>query len=122
MFTRKHRLKQAGYGLLSVALIIGGLSNIPNASAVSTCTVTSVDGGDGYTYVSFKSPDGTTCTTSWSTPTGVSLVDYLVVGGGGGGASRHAGGGGASGLRNGKTAVSGSVSIQVGKGGDGTVS
>ena len=40
-------------------------------------------------------------TTTWVCPTGVTSVDYLVVGGGGGGGSITAGGGGAGGFRTG---------------------
>ena len=40
-----------------------------------------------------------TATQSWTPPTGVTSVDYLIVGGGGGGGKESGGGGGAGGFR-----------------------
>jgi hypothetical protein len=61
----------------------------------------------------------TTGTTSWTAPTGVTSVNYLVVAGGGGGA--YAGGGGAGGMRTGTIPVVPGVSytVTVGAGGAG---
>ena len=61
----------------------------------------------------------TTGTTSWTAPTGVTSVNYLVVAGGGGGA--YAGGGGAGGMRTGTIPVVPGVSytVTVGAGGTG---
>jgi type II secretion system protein G len=57
-------------------------------------------------------------TTSWTVPTGVTQVRYLIVGGGGGGAFAYGGGGGAGGFRTTVNfSVSSPVSITVGKGG-----
>ena len=62
-------------------------------------------------------------TTTWTVPTGVTTVTYLVVAGGGGGAGGQAsehggGGGGAGGVLTGSTTIGpGSVSIVVGGGG-----
>lgn len=62
----------------------------------------------------------TTGTTSWTVPSGVTAVDYLVVAGGGGG-GYYGGGGGAGGVITGAlTPVSGSVTVMVGAGGAGS--
>ena len=62
----------------------------------------------------------TTGTTSWTVPTGVTAVDYLVVAGGGGG-GYNGGGGGAGGVITGTfAAVSGSVTVTVGAEGAGS--
>ena len=42
-----------------------------------------------------------TATQDWTCPTGVTSVDYLIVGGGGGGSGASSGGGGAGGFRTG---------------------
>ena len=59
-------------------------------------------------------------TTTWSPPTGVSEINYLVVAGGGGGGTNRGGGGGAGGFRTG-TALSVSSStvytLTIGAGG-----
>ncbi len=61
-------------------------------------------------------------TTSWSVPSGVTTVEYLVVAGGGGG-GRYGGGGGAGGFRTGTlTGLSGSQTVTVGGGGAGATS
>jgi PKD repeat protein len=63
----------------------------------------------------------TTGTSSWTPPTGIPHVDYLVVGGGGGGGKNRGGGGGAGGYRAGTgLAVSGTETIIVGAGGAGS--
>ena len=71
-----------------------------------------------YNYVAFK--DTGACT--WSTPAGVSQIDFLIVAGGGGGGSRHAGGGGGGGVIkiSGQSITNVSVfNISVGAGGSG---
>jgi len=97
----------------------------PNASAISvgtgncvqnvdSATDVAVTSADGYCYIAFKSG-----TRTWSVPTNVSKLDFLVVAGGGSGASRHGGGGGAGGLvRSANVSVTGvsSISITVGAG------
>ncbi|WAC04627.1 MAG: IPT/TIG domain-containing protein [Methanoregula sp.] len=61
-------------------------------------------------------------TTSWSVPSGVTTVEYLVVAGGGGG-GRYGGGGGAGGFLTGTlTGLSGSQTVTVGGGGAGSTS
>ena len=64
-----------------------------------------------------------TATSTWTCPTGVSEVEYLVVagGGGGGGSYYHPGGGGAGGFSIGTTTVSANTdyTITVGGGGNG---
>jgi PKD repeat protein len=74
-----------------------------------------------HTIVVFNGSGGMT---TWTPPAGVTGVDYLVVGGGGGGSGRYyGGGGGAGGFRANATgtpfAVSGAVTVIVGKGGTG---
>ena len=67
--------------------------------------------------VSFTAGSG-----SWLCPTGVSTVDYLVVGGGGSGGSDAGGGGGAGGFRTGTglAVVAGtSYTVTIGAGGVG---
>lgn len=67
-----------------------------------------------YCYVAFKAGSRT-----WSTPTNVSTIDFLIVAGGGSGGSRHAGGGGAGGLlRGASVSISGvtALNISVGAG------
>lgn len=57
-----------------------------------------------------------TGTRNWTTPAGVSTVDYLVVAAGGsaGGSGGYSGGGGGGGFRNGSLAVSGNISVTTG--------
>ena len=79
---------------------------------VSSLTVTTkIDGA--YTIVQFVGAG----TTTWTPPSGVSSVEYLVVAGGGGGSS---GGGGAGGIVTGSNfPVSGNIGVTVGAGGTG---
>ena len=79
---------------------------------VSSLTVTTkIDGA--YTIVQFVGAG----TTTWTPPSGVSSVEYLVVAGGGGGSS---GGGGAGGIVTGSNfPVSGNTGVTVGAGGTG---
>jgi len=62
-----------------------------------------------------------TGTTTWTAPTGVTSVEYLVVAGGGGGGHNVGGGGGAGGYRTGTLSVtpSSSYTVTVGAGGAG---
>jgi len=57
---------------------------------------------------------------TWTPPTWVTNVDYLVVAGGGAGGQSFAGGGGGGGVLTGTLAVSGPITVTVGKGGTGT--
>ena len=96
-----------------------------------TCTETT---SGSYIIDTYTLSGSATGSTTWTTPSGVSSVQYLVVGGGGGGGSNWSGGGGAGGLRGsydvtggGGTlesplAVSGTVNVTVGKGGAGGAS
>ncbi|MDD4409996.1 MAG: GBS Bsp-like repeat-containing protein [Candidatus Pacebacteria bacterium] len=65
----------------------------------------------------------TTGSYTWTVPSGVTQVEYLVVGGGGGGGSgvgsadNRGGGGGGGGFLTGTVAVSGAVTVTVGRGG-----
>jgi uncharacterized repeat protein (TIGR02543 family) len=67
-------------------------------SAMSFCSSTSstvTSGGINYTLLRFTTATG--C--FWTVPSGVSTIDYLLVGGGGGGGSDNGSGGGGGGLR-----------------------
>lgn len=91
---------------------------VMDASAAGCSTTSS--SYSTYQVVKFTSTGS--CT--WTVPSGVSSVSYLVVAGGGGGgggqASQHGGGGGgAGGALWGTTAVSSTVSVTVGVGGTG---
>ncbi|MFA5169686.1 MAG: type II secretion system protein [Candidatus Paceibacterota bacterium] len=98
---------------------------ITNMTGTYSWTCAGSNGGDSpscatvaatYTVVQFT----TVGTTTWTVPTGVTSVEYLVVAGGGGGAigayyGRAGGGGG--GVVMGTKSVSGTVNIVVGSGG-----
>ena len=83
------------------ALTIGnaGQNVVVGADSINNNTIK--DLGGGYTIESFPA------STTWTAPTGVTSVEYLVVAGGGGGGGaqgssggyRHGGGGGAGGYR-----------------------
>ena len=89
---------------------------VGNAANVSAYRI-----AGGFCVVEFKNVGSTT----WTVPTGVTSITYLVVAGGGGGAggtaSEHAGGGGgAGGVTSGTLSVSaGSINVAVGAGGNG---
>ncbi len=70
----------------------------------------------GYTVVKFRSGVGT-----WTVPSGVTNVEYLIVGGGGGGGAYTGGGGGAGGYLTGTKSVTPGTShaIAIGAGGAG---
>lgn len=93
-----------------------GIVIVRYATSTADCTPEVIQYGP-YTYAAFK--DAGTCT--WTVPSGVSKVDYLVVAGGGGGGSDHGGGGGAGGLLDDSIAVTSgeSATITVGLGGIG---
>ena len=78
------------------------------------------DAGGGYAIESYTS----TGTISWTAPTGVTDVQYLVVGGGGGGGYDAGGGGGAGGYRTGTLSVTAgnNYTLTVGAGGIGGTS
>ena len=64
----------------------------------------------------------TSNSTTWTKPSGVTSLDYLVIGGGGGGGNSLGGGGGAGGFLEDKlTSVASSYAITVGKGGAGGI-
>ena len=70
----------------------------------------------GYTLEMWNATGSTT----WTPPSGVTSVEYLVVGGGGGGGATYAGAGGCGGFRNAPgLAVAGAQTVTVGVGGDG---
>ena len=97
----------------------GAIDNIVVTQGAPTCApTTSTSGSD--TIVSFTSVGP--C--SWSVPSGVTSVRYLVVAGGGGGGSDNGGGGGAGGYLAGSstaTTPGDSALVVVGNGGAGAV-
>jgi hypothetical protein len=126
------RPKRIGFSLLSLLLIVSGLSAIsviqpdkaiaaevgsaPCVQTVDNASNVEVTSGGGYCIVTFKSG-----TRVWTPPTGVSAIDFLVVAGGGGGSGRHAGGGGAGGfIESTASSLSGAYTIVVGAGGSGS--
>jgi len=119
--------------LLIILLIVGGFclrnqKGLPEVSAANDCvsgggvTCTKTIYGQ-YTINTYTISGNTTGSTTWTVPTGVTQVEYLVVGGGGGGGSTTGGGGGAGGLLTNyggtKLAVSGVIPVTVGAGGAG---
>lgn len=111
----------------SAALAAAGMTAALLISAPPASAGTCPDGsavtisGTVYCVVTFTSVGSTT----WTAPSGVTQVEYLVVAGGGGGGSSHGGGGGAGGLRTnvGGTALTvtpaTSYAVTVGAGGAG---
>lgn len=90
-------------------------NNTPACTVSSGLTCTTTTSG-GYVINTF------TGSGTWTVPSGVTSVDYLVVAGGGGGGGRMGGGGGAGGLLSGTnySITSGaSISITIGAGGAG---
>ncbi|BFT94422.1 hypothetical protein MNSC_04300 [Minisyncoccus archaeophilus] len=81
-----------------------------------TCTET-VSGS--YVVNQFTLSGASSGTTVWIPPTGVSQVEYLVIGGGGGGGGAGSGGGAGGYLSGNNYSVSGSINISVGAGGGG---
>lgn len=101
---------------MCLVLTIATMSAPARASVNPACTPTSTVAG---TTIYWAFTSSTQC--EWTVPTGVSSIDYLVVGGGGGGATRHAGGGGAGGLLQGTSLLTDVTSLlmSVGAGGAG---
>jgi uncharacterized repeat protein (TIGR02543 family) len=139
--TPKNRPKKAGYGLLSFLLIVSGLSvlNVPRAQAIGTgicgstlaspsgITSTVTQSGSFCIVTLTPTSHGTSGSGTWTVPSGVTQVEYLVAAGGGAGAGGNAsehggGGGGAGGVATGTLDISTStLSIAVGTGGTGGV-
>lgn len=103
-----------------------GGSGVILLSYALPCTVTTTTLEGGVTQVVLTSPSTEmSCTSSWTSPVGVTMVDAVIVGGGGGGGggtsdtSGGGGGGGAGGqvkrLRSQAISASTSYSITVGK-------
>ena len=131
--------KRAGFGLLAFLLIVSGLSVITAAPAQAI--------GSGICGSTLTSPSGITSTVTtsgvdcivrltttvettsgsgtWTVPSGVTQIQYLVVAGGGGGAggqaSEHGGGGGGAGgvLAGTLSNLPSTLSVSVGIGGAG---
>ena len=94
----------------------------PCIATVSSATGVTATVSGNYCVVSFTS---TAAATTWTVPSGVTSIDYLVVaGGGGGGGGYQGGGGGAGGFLTGTTSVtpSSSYQINIGSGGLGAIS
>lgn len=111
----------AGGFLFSIAGLLAGSSLTFATSPTCSPTTTTYDSGDTrYTVLSFTQT-GAACT--WTKPTGLTSLDYLIVAGGGGGGGRHGGGGGGGGLLSANafdvTNIS-ETSITVGAGGNGS--
>jgi len=105
--------------LASFLLLAGVITAIPStASANPSCTPSaSAAASGGYIAESFTAT--TTC--DWSVPVGVTRVDVLVVGGGGGGGNDSGGGGAGGGINyQSNYAVSGTITIVIGAGGNGS--
>lgn len=136
-----------GTGGYSSANATAGVANTGGGGGggqSSVGTRNAANGGSGVVFISFVNPSGNYCSPlnqavtsgpntytvltfssigscNWKVPTGVSSVEYLVVGGGGGGGSNRGGGGGAGGLLTGTTSVTAQtdILITVGAGGAG---
>ena len=126
------RPKRIGFSLLSLLLIVSGLSAISVAipetavaasvrsgscfATIDTTSGVAITESGGNCYVAFKNAT----TYQWTVPAGVSSIDYLVVAGGGSGGARHGAGGGAGGMLS-ETSVSVSgittLNVTVGDGG-----
>jgi hypothetical protein len=94
----------------------------PCISTVSSATGVTATVSGNYCVVSFTD---TVTATTWTVPSGVTSIEYLVVGGGGGGGGGYeGGGGGAGGFLTGTTSVtpSSNYQIYIGGGGLGTLS
>jgi len=93
---------------------------IQTRAAVSALAYGLFSSGKKYTVVSTFTASG-----SWTAPTKVTSVSYLVVAGGGGGGGSNGGGGGAGGYRTGTNLAvtpGTSYTVTVGAGGAGGVS
>ena len=88
----------------------------PCDSTVSSATGVTVTVSGDYCVVSFTS---TAAATTWTVPSGVTSIEYLVVAGGGQGGTDRGGGGGAGGVITGTiSSPAGSYVMKVGAGGD----
>jgi hypothetical protein len=111
----------------------GGTAATINANTATTINMSAPAGSNPVTVtVTVVTPNGTlttsynyftvlifTSSTTWTTPAGISGIQYLVVGGGGGGGGDSGGGGGAGAVWNGTltTGLTGSKTVTVGAGG-----
>lgn len=105
---------------LAMAILVAS-DNLSPVSATSCAPESSkvIDGNTEYTVLQFKTVG--TCT--WTVPTGVTAIDYLIVAGGGGGGGRHGGGGGGGGLLSASSfdvSEIATTSVTVGVGGNGS--
>ena len=89
----------------------------PCVQTVSSDTGVAVSYTGGKCVVQFTS---TSASIDWTSPTGVTSINLLVVGGGGGGGSRHAGGGGGGGVSDGTVTISPATQYRVTVGAGGT--
>jgi hypothetical protein len=117
----------------SNGVTFGGTAATINANTATTINMSAPAGSNPVTVtVTVVTPNGTvttsynyfmiqifTSSTTWTAPTGVSGIQYLVVGGGGGGGGDSGGGGGAGAVWNGTltTGLTGSKTVTVGSGG-----
>ena len=109
--------------------IISGTATNPNANTTSNFVLRAVDAASNTSSRAFSitinrvfSYSSFTSSGTFSVPSGVSVVDVLVVAGGGGSGANHAGGGGAGGLifmPEAPVSAGGTVAITVGDGGAG---
>lgn len=86
---------------------------------------TVVDGGFVYEFATVETFNSTPGGGTWTVPSGVTAVDYLVVAGGGGGGHTYGGGGGAGGFQTSTgfaVTPSATPTLTVGGGGTGAVS
>lgn len=117
----KKALLFAGGFLVSLAGLFAGASLTFATSPACSPAITTYDSGDtSYTVLSFTQT-GTACT--WTKPTGLTSLDYLIVAGGGGGGGRHGGGGGGGGVLSANAFDVSNISetsITVGAGGNGS--
>jgi hypothetical protein len=131
------KLKKHLVVVLLLTLLPAGFVPLPNANAVkaSSLTPNSLEASCASTASDTSSAkldviiDGNYCvlsflssTNTWTPPTGIPTVDYLVIGGGGGGAGGRGGGGGAGGFLTGTVSTPSPFSISVANGGAGGAS
>ncbi len=127
---RSVRVVSALMVLVSVAVVfpdrnfsLGSVIAATTGSSPCEQTVSS-DAGVTVTYTGGKCVVQFTSTSAaidWTSPTGITSVELLVVGGGGGGGSRHAGGGGGGGVSNETITITAATqyTVTVGAGGAG---
>ncbi len=114
-----------GFGTTSPTrrLSVSGTFGVIGQTQTGTQTNPGLNSGNG--VVSTAGSDtvitySTTGTSTFTPPTGVTNVQYLVVGGGGAGSSQHGAGGGGGGVVAGTLAVSSATTVTVGAGGVGS--